>query len=72
MSEEAFSLCTAASDTTGNAMTVATFHLLQNPLMLAALQAELREAFPEPTDKLPYTTLEKLPYLSSVIKEGQR
>ena len=72
MQEEAFSLLTAASDTAGNAMTVATYHMLTNPDMLATLQKELRDAFPDPHGKLPYQTLEKLPYLTAVIKESQR
>lgn len=70
--EEAFSLCVAASDTTGNAMSVATYHVLNNPSIYKNLTSELRTAFPDPNTKLDYTTLEKLPYLTAVIKEALR
>ncbi|KAM5379513.1 hypothetical protein ACJZ2D_004021 [Fusarium nematophilum] len=70
--DEAFLVCTAAADTTGNAMTVAAFHVVTNPAIYDALTQELREAFPEPDARLCYSELEKLPYLTGVIKEGQR
>ncbi|KAK5656923.1 hypothetical protein OQA88_3445 [Cercophora sp. LCS_1] len=70
--EEAFALCAAASDTTGNAMSVAVYHVLNDAGIHKALSAELVAAFPDATGMLEYTTLEKLPYLGAVIKEGQR
>jgi cytochrome P450 len=70
--EEAFAMCVAAADTTGNAMSVATYHVLNNPGMYKTLSDELEAAFPEPRATLDYVTLEKLPYLTGVIKEGLR
>lgn len=77
MAEEAFNMCVAAADTTGNAMTVATYHVIINPNIYERLTGELEEAFPDPDaaagkTQLPYSALEKLPYLTAVIKEGQR
>jgi len=36
------------------------------------LVAELKEAYPDPEQKMEFLTLEKLPYLTGVIKEGLR
>jgi cytochrome P450 len=65
-------MTTAAADTTGNAMTMAAFHIVTNPIIYGRLILELREAFPDPTAELSFTELEKLPYLTGIIKEGQR
>lgn len=70
--EEGFAMCAAASDTTGNAMCVATYHVLNNPAIYKTLSDELCAAFPDPNTRLDHAALEKLPYLAAVIKEGQR
>jgi cytochrome P450 len=72
LKDEVYSVITAASDTTGNAMTVACYKTLNNPEIYAKLRAELLEAFPDPNAKLEFTKLEKLPYLTGVVKEGIR
>lgn len=72
MAEEAFSICAAASDTTGNALTVAVYHVVTNPAIYANLRAELLERFPKDDEALRFTELEKLPYLTGVVKEGLR
>jgi hypothetical protein len=54
------------------ALSVATFYLLSQPSTLLALKAELSVAIPKPTNVIPLATLEKLPYLTGVIKEGLR
>lgn len=61
--DEAYSILAAAADTTGNAMTVAAYHVVINPQIYRTLVAELKTAFPNKTDALEYKTLEKLPYL---------
>lgn len=63
--EEASIFLAAASETTGNALEVASLHLLQNPLILQNLKHELRGAFPNPNQEMMMATLEKLPYLVS-------
>ncbi|PKS08510.1 hypothetical protein jhhlp_004895 [Lomentospora prolificans] len=69
---EALSFSTAAADTTGNAMEMAIYHVVTNPDIYERLRAELVEAFPDADQELSYATLEKLPYLTGVVKEGQR
>ena len=63
--DEAYSLLAAASDTTGNAMTVAARHVVSNPAIYKTLTDELRTAFPDPWVIMDYPALEKLPYLVS-------
>ena len=72
LKDEAYSVLLAAADTTGNAMTVAAFHVLNNPAIYSKLVAELETAFPHQTENLPFVQLERLPYLTAVIKEGLR
>ncbi|KAK4447336.1 cytochrome P450 [Podospora aff. communis PSN243] len=74
MAEEAFAILIAASDTTGNAMTVAAYHVITNPRVYAKLMAELTEAFPvgDGLNNMSFAQLERLPYLTGVVKEGLR
>ena len=72
MAEEAFNICIAAADTTGNAMTVAAYHVITHPEMYEKLANELEAAFPDSRKRIDFVELEKLPYLSAVIREGQR
>jgi len=65
LKDDAYSILAAASDTTGNAMTVATYHLLSDPQIYQTLVQELENAFPDPNAELPFAELEKLPYLVS-------
>lgn len=73
---EALALTTAGSDSTGNVMETAVFHVIRQPGLYAAVRKELLDAFPNlPPDtdqNLDYATLEKLPLLSAVLKEGLR
>jgi cytochrome P450 len=64
--DEAYSTLGAAADTTGNAMTVATYHVVSNELIYERLRAELKAAFPDPQARLSFVELEKIPYLVSV------
>jgi len=61
--DEAYSILAAAADTTGNAMTVAAYHVVSNPELYTKLRAELVAAFPDPNAPLEFQKLEKLPYL---------
>lgn len=72
LKDEAYSVLVAAADTTGNAMTVAAFNVLNDRAIYARLVAELEAAFPSQTEPLPFVRLERLPYLTAVIKEGLR
>ncbi|KAK0639484.1 cytochrome P450 [Cercophora newfieldiana] len=66
---EAFAILTAASDTTGNAMTVAAYHVITDPKVYGKLKAELAEV---DDGEMSFTRLERLPYLTGVVKEGLR
>ena len=70
--DEAYGLTVAAAETTANAMAICVFHVIYNPTIYTKLRKELLEAFPDPTAPLDYLSLEKLPYLTGVIKEGLR
>ncbi|KAF7172649.1 hypothetical protein CNMCM5623_004799 [Aspergillus felis] len=72
LSEDAYILIAAAADTTGNALTIAAYNVVSNPEIYERLTAELREKIPDPEAKMDLVTLEKLPYLTAVIKEGLR
>lgn len=72
LADEAFAICTAAADTTGNAMGMAAYKTITNPEIYAKVKKELRDAFPDASAELNLTALEKLPYLTGIIKEGQR
>ena len=53
-------------------MEMAAYHVVTNSDIYDKLKKELHEAFPDPNTTLDYNTLEKLPYLTGVVKEGQR
>ena len=61
--DEASSTLGAAADTTGNVITVATYHVVSNQLIYERLKTELKAAFPDPQARLSFVELEKLPYL---------
>ncbi|KAK0199458.1 cytochrome P450 [Desarmillaria ectypa] len=70
--DDAQSLHFAGTDTTGNAMTVGFFHVLNDPSVRAKLVAELKAMWPEKESPMSYSSLEKLPYLTGVVKESLR
>ncbi|KAL0577501.1 hypothetical protein V5O48_004487 [Marasmius crinis-equi] len=70
--DECMSLQFAGSDTVGNACMIGTYHLLTRPDVLRKLRIELDEAWPDVDSKMKYESLERLPYLTAVIKESLR
>jgi cytochrome P450 len=68
---EALGFCNAAAETAGSVMEMATYQVLSNPEIYKTLREELCEAFPDPND-ITYTALERLPYLTSIVKESLR
>ncbi|PGH12815.1 hypothetical protein AJ79_04039 [Helicocarpus griseus UAMH5409] len=77
LQDEAQLIIGAGLATTGWTLSVGTYFLLSNPKVLARLQEELGESIPElshedPTKGLDWIELEKLPYLTAVIKESVR
>ncbi|BCS18374.1 cytochrome P450 [Aspergillus puulaauensis] len=77
LQDEAQLIIGAGLATTGWTLSVGTFYLLTNPKVLARLQDELVNAIPDASienisSKLEWAELEKLPYLTAVIKEAVR
>jgi cytochrome P450 len=60
--DDAFIIIAAAADTTGNAMTTATYNVLSNHVMHEKLKEKLKMTFPDENAELDFVTLEKLPY----------
>lgn len=71
LADEAQLIIGAGVTTTAWALSNATFYIVDNPRIQETLQAELREAFPDP-NALSCQRLEKLPYLRACIQEGVR
>jgi cytochrome P450 len=72
LGDEAQLMIGAGVEATAWALTVTSFHLINNPTCLKKLRAELEAAIPNPTVKVDPLSLEKLPYLSACIQEGTR
>ncbi|KAJ5900190.1 uncharacterized protein N7473_004260 [Penicillium subrubescens] len=63
----------SAAFTIGTTLTVATYYAMRDKRVLAHLQAEIAEVWPSTRQECPsWSVLEKLPYLSAVIKETFR
>lgn len=73
LDHEAQSLVAAGVDTTAVTLVTGTYKLLQTPSKAAKLKSELKSAWPSLSRTPPsLEALEKLPYLSAVIKESLR
>ncbi|KAI0408575.1 cytochrome P450 [Xylaria palmicola] len=74
LTEEAQVLVMAGTLTTASTLELMTFWLLKQPETLRKLKNELRTVMPSVSDvgKVPLATLEALPYLTAIIKEGLR
>lgn len=70
LQEEARALIGAGIETTKRALSVASFHILDNPAILKRLREELISAIPDSKNPPPLEVYEKLPYLSACIEEG--
>ncbi|RPD56953.1 cytochrome P450 [Lentinus tigrinus ALCF2SS1-7] len=69
---EANNMVGAGSETTASILTVATFYVLNDASIRKRLVTELVEAWPDVDMQVGLETLEKLPYLTAVIKEALR
>lgn len=72
LADEAVAVVCAGTETTAWTLAVITYHLLNKPQLLTKLKSELSTEIVDPKCLPPWTTLEKLPYLSAVIQEGLR
>ena len=66
LSQEGVLVVWAGSETTGNALTVPTFHLLSRLEKLARLKRELVDAIPDPEAIPSWKEFEKLSYLVAI------
>ncbi|KAF7590966.1 hypothetical protein BBP40_002160 [Aspergillus hancockii] len=68
LEQEGALLTLAGTESPAQTLIIIFYHLLANPSLLAKLRREL-DAVPTPSS---WTQLEKLPYLSAIIEEGNR
>ena len=72
---EAQAVIGAGTETTGNTLSVFTYHVLARPSILQRLKAELADGAVDRTgssELMEYRTLERLPYLQACVKEALR
>jgi len=70
LQHEAAGIVGAGIYTTKSTLCLASFHILDNPVIRHRLQQELETACPDVRRPPVLTELEKLPYLNAVILEG--
>ena len=69
---EAQAIMGAGTVTTAHLLAIVSFHLLNNPDVLAKMQEELKTVMPEKDSKPQWPQLEQLPYLAAIVNEGLR
>ncbi|KAI9760823.1 MAG: hypothetical protein M4579_001453 [Chaenotheca gracillima] len=72
LTEEAIALLFGGVETTANTLMLGTFYILSDPVVYKNLKVEILEAWPKLENHPLYEDLEKLPYLTAVIKEALR
>ena len=68
LAEEGFALILAGADTSTQALIHISYHVLDNPVILGRLRAELRAAIPDPDSPLKWQELEKLSFLVRLLQ----
>ncbi|KAL1680764.1 cytochrome P450 [Schizophyllum commune] len=69
---EAINLQLAGNHTVAAACTVGCYHILHNKDIYHRLLVQLKKAIPQPSSLIELDVVEKLPYLTAVIKESLR
>jgi cytochrome P450 len=72
LTQQAVAIWSGGWDTVGFALTMGTYQLLQNPDIMERLYNELKEAWRDPNEAPDIAILDKLPYLTAVLKETFR
>jgi len=72
LADEGNILIGAGSETTAQVLAVLSFHLLDNPDILARLREELDAVMPTLDTEVKWSQLEQLPFLTAVLKEALR
>ncbi|MCJ1436172.1 hypothetical protein MMC27_005550 [Xylographa pallens] len=70
--DEGITLVGAGTVTTAHVLSTTVYHILANPSILHRLQVELRGFMPDKDSKPNLTQVERLPYLTAIVKEGLR
>ncbi|KAF2653890.1 cytochrome P450 [Lophiostoma macrostomum CBS 122681] len=70
--EEVATVTGAGFETTANTMRLILYHVYANDTILQRLREELRSVSTAPSEPLSLRTLEQLPYLTAILKEGLR
>ena len=70
LQQEAAGIVGAGIETTKSTLSLASFHILDNPAVLRRLQRELEIGIPDVSKPPALEDLEKIPYLNAVILEG--
>jgi cytochrome P450 len=72
LTQQAVAIWSGGWDTVGFVLTMAAYQLLQKPEIEQRLYYELKEVWKDPSEPPETATLEKLPYLTAVLKETFR
>ncbi|KAB8225586.1 cytochrome P450 [Aspergillus novoparasiticus] len=72
LTDDAKFLMVAGIDAPSQVLAITMFHVLRSPLVCRELREELQDKTAHSQDALCLNILEKLPYLTAVIKEGLR
>jgi cytochrome P450 len=72
LGNEAQTIVGAGLETTAYSLSIASFHIINNPAVHAKLKSELDAALPDVNTELDWLQLEKLPFLTGCIQEAIR
>lgn len=72
INDEVGTITGAAFETAAQSIRTILYHLYSDPKMLHRLRAELAAAKKDKDGSIPVATLEQLPYLTGIIREGLR
>ncbi|KAL4748424.1 hypothetical protein BDW72DRAFT_214810 [Aspergillus terricola var. indicus] len=72
LEEETLIVLGAGTETTGRTLTIAAYHLAQNPSILHQLREEIKQVLPTTTSTCTLPELERLPYLVATVNEALR
>ncbi|KUL90261.1 hypothetical protein ZTR_01954 [Talaromyces verruculosus] len=72
LTDDAKLLMVAGTDAPSQVLAITMFHILHNQSVYRKCQGELEDNIPNPQDIPPLRVLERLPYLTAIIKEGLR
>ncbi|KAF7190245.1 Cytochrome P450 monooxygenase [Pseudocercospora fuligena] len=73
LEQEAKMVVSAGSETVARSLSVASFHILNDPKILSELHKELCQSIADPAASFPsWSSLSQLPYLSACVQEALR